>query len=42
MTAIQLDLTTILKRAAERLRGAVLPTELAERMEKLAEQVHQP
>jgi predicted GTPase len=42
MTAVQTELTAILKRAAKRLRGAGLPAELAERMEELAKQVHQP
>src|ERR687889_294263 len=42
MTAVQTELTAILKRAAKRLRGAGLPAELAERLEVLAGQVHQP
>ena len=42
MTAVQTELTAILKRAAKRLRGAGLPAELTERMEELAKQVHQP
>ena len=42
MSDIQENLTAILRRAAERLRGAGLPVELAERLERLAKQVHQP
>src|ERR687889_2012175 len=42
MTAVQTELTAILKRAAKRLRGAGLPAELAERLEVLATQVHEP
>ena len=42
MSDIQENLTVILRRAAERLRGVGLPVELAERMERLAKQVHQP
>ena len=42
MTAVQTELNAILKRAAKRLRGAGLPAELAERVEELAKQVHQP
>ena len=42
MTAVQTDLTAILKRAAKRLRKAGLPAQLPERMEELAKQVHQP
>ncbi len=42
MSDIQENLTAILRRAAERLRGAGLPVELAERIERLAKQVHQP
>jgi hypothetical protein len=39
---LQAKLAEILRRAARRLRGADLPVELAERMEELAKQVHQP
>ena len=42
MSDIQENLTAILRRTAERLRGAGLPVELAERIERLAKQVHQP
>ena len=42
MTAVQTELTAILKRAAKRLRRAGLPAQLGERMEELAKQVHQP
>src|SRR5215207_9063763 len=42
MTAVQTELTAILKRAAKRLRRAGLPAQLPERMEELAKQVHQP
>jgi hypothetical protein len=35
-------LAAILRRAAQRLRGAGLPVELAERLEELSRQVHQP
>jgi Dynamin family len=39
---VQENLDKILRRAAERLRGAGLPSELAERMEGMAKQVHEP
>ncbi len=42
MSEVQENLAAVLRRAAVRLRGAELPGELAERMERLAEQVHQP
>ena len=42
MSEVQENLEKILRRSAERLRGASLPVELAERMENLARQVHQP
>jgi len=38
----QANLAEILRRAARRLRGAALPVELAERMEELAKQAHEP
>jgi hypothetical protein len=39
---LQAKLSEVLRRAARRLRGADLPVELAERMEELAKQVHEP
>src|SRR4051794_17304628 len=42
MSDVQKELVAVLRRAALRLRGAGLPVELADRMEELAEQVHQP
>jgi hypothetical protein len=42
MSDVQENLADILRRAAEQLRGTGLPVELAERMEGLAKQVHQP
>ena len=42
MSDVQENLAAVLRWAAKRLRGAELPGELAERMERLAEQVHQP
>ena len=42
MNDVQENLAAILRRAAQRLREAGLPAELAERMEGLAKQVHQP
>ena len=42
MSDVQESLAAILRRAAERLRGVGLPVELAERMEELTQQVHQP
>ena len=42
MSDFQANLAEILRRAARRLRGAALPVELAERMEELAKQAHEP
>ncbi len=42
MSDVQDKLDKILRRAAQRLRGAGLPVELTERMEGLAKQVHEP
>ena len=42
MSELQEKLADVLRRAARRLRGADLPGELAERMEGLATQVHEP
>jgi hypothetical protein len=42
LSDVQENLAVILRRAAERLRGMGLPLELAERMERLAKQVHEP
>ncbi len=42
MSDVRENLAKILRRAAERLAGAGLPVELAERMEGLAKQVHEP
>jgi hypothetical protein len=42
VSEVQENLAAILRRAAERLPGAGLPVDLAERMEGLAKQVHEP
>ena len=42
MSDLRENLAAILRRSAERLREAGLPGRLPERMEGLAEQVHQP
>jgi len=42
LSDVRENLAEILRRAAERLRGAGLPGELAERMERLVKQAHEP
>jgi hypothetical protein len=42
MSEVQENLDKILRRSARRLREVDLPIELAERMEGLAKQVHEP
>lgn len=42
MSDVQESLASVLRRAAERLRGAGVPGGIPERLEGLAEQVHQP
>lgn len=42
MSDVQENLVAVLRRGAQRVRGAGLPVELVDRMEELAKQVHQP